>query len=214
MTVEILNEFQRKKDDNNDDSIFYANPRFVNHLDDAFIRRLKNLYRERLASKSVVLDLMSSWNSHLPNEIKYKKVLGHGLNAAELEANKRLDSYWVQDLNKNQTLPLKDNSVDFCVMVAAWQYLQYPERLAFELKRVVKPQGELIVSFSNRAFWTKSPRIWIDESDMGRINYIKRVLHAQGWSTIKHIYEKNDNQGILPFLGGGDPFLAVIASNI
>ena len=90
MTVQILNEFQRKKDDNNDDSIFYAHPRFVNHLDDAFLRRLKNLYRERLTSKSVVLDLMSSWNSHLPNEIKFKKVLGHGLNVEELKSNPKL----------------------------------------------------------------------------------------------------------------------------
>ena len=28
---------------------------------------------------------MSSWNSHLPEEIKYRKVIGHGLNKEELE---------------------------------------------------------------------------------------------------------------------------------
>jgi len=214
MVVEILNDYQRNKKNNNNDYIFYDQPRFVNHLNPSFRSRLTNLYREKITEDAIILDLMSSWNSHLPQEIKYKRVFGHGLNKKELESNKRLYSYWVQDFNTSQDLPLEDSSIDVCLMVAAWQYLQYPEKIALELKRVVKPQGLLIVSFSNRAFWIKSPRIWIDGTDMDRINYIKNVLNAQGWSVREHILEETQNNTMFFLMReGGDPFLSVIASN-
>ena len=214
MITKVLTDYQRSKFDSEDDSIFYAKPRFVNHLDESFRRRLTDLYREEINSNSVVLDLMSSWISHLPDEIKYKRVIGHGLNLEELKINKRLDSYWVQDVNKNQNLPLEDNSVDVCLIVAAWQYLQYPEKLAFELKRVVRFQGKLIISFSNRAFWAKSPRIWTDGTDMDRINYIKNVLNSQGWHLIEHITEETRKEEILSFIKGkGDPYFSILASN-
>ncbi len=214
MTIEILTEYQRSKVDEEDDLLFYAKPRLVNHLDQSFRKRLTELYREKINTNSVVLDLMSSWISHLPEEVKYKRVIGHGLNLDELKLNKRLDSYWIQDVNQDQKLPLEDNSIDVCLIVAAWQYLQYPEKLASELKRVVNSRGKLIVSFSNRAFWSKSPRVWVDGTDMDRINYIINVLNAQGWSEIEHITEKTKTEGILSFMqSNGDPFFSVIAQN-
>jgi len=95
MAVHVLTEAQRTKLDGSDDALFYAEPRFVHHLDAAFRRRLTQLYRQRIPSCAVVLDLMSSWFSHLPEEVRYEQVIGHGLNAAELEANPRLDRHWV-----------------------------------------------------------------------------------------------------------------------
>ncbi|KGG16190.1 MULTISPECIES: class I SAM-dependent methyltransferase [unclassified Prochlorococcus] len=215
MSVQLLSDYQRSKDDNTDDSIFYSQPRFVHHLDEAFRQRLTALYREKIKSSCIILDLMSSWVSHLPKEIKYKKVIGHGLNLIELEKNKRLDSHWVQDLNSNQNLPLDDDSIDVCLMVAAWQYLQYPENLALELRRVIRDQGQLIISFSNRAFWSKAPKVWTEGSDFDHINYIKNVLSAQGWPEPEYIYESTKREGALSFLmGHGDPFFSVLASNI
>ncbi len=214
MTVQILTDYERTKEDNNDDSLFYSQPRFVNHLDESFRNRLTNLYREKIPEGSVLLDLMSSWISHLPKEIKYKRVIGHGLNANELENNQRLDAYWVQDLNVSQELPLDDSSIDVCLMVAAWQYLQYPEKLALDLKRVIKPNGRLIVSFSNRAFWTKAPRVWIEGSNSDHINYIKNVLVAQGWPEPDYLAEPTKRQGIRSFLlPSSDPFFSVLAVN-
>jgi hypothetical protein len=90
MAVLVLNEAERRKLDGSDDALFYAEPRFVQHLDGAFRRRLTALYRERIPPCAVVLDLMSSWVSHLPEEIRYEQVIGHGLNGAELAANPRL----------------------------------------------------------------------------------------------------------------------------
>ena len=104
MAKNLLTDYQRRKEDNNDDSYFYAQPRFVHHLDKAFRSRLTALYKERIPKNSIVLDLMSSWVSHLPNCINYKRVIGHGLNQLELEKNNQLDDYWIQDLNRNQKL--------------------------------------------------------------------------------------------------------------
>ena len=208
----VLNEAQRRKLDSGDDALFYAEPRFVQHLDGAFRERLTALYRRRIPPSAVVLDLMSSWVSHLPDEIRYGRVIGHGLNQRELEANPRLDRHWVQNLNSDQGLPLEDSSVDTVLVVAAWQYLQEPEAVAAELWRVVRPGGQVIVAFSNRMFFQKVPQVWRDGSDRDRLAIVARVLAAQGWSIARTIAEQTRASGVLGWLGGqGDPFLAVIA---
>ncbi len=214
MSVKVLSDDQRKKEDNSDDSFFYSEPRLVNHLDQSFRRRLTNLYRERIEEDSIILDLMSSWTSHLPDEVVYKRVIGHGLNKIELECNKRLDSHWVQDLNVSQKLPLEDSSIDVCLMVAAWQYLQYPEDIAAELKRIIKPNGLLMISFSNRAFWTKAPRIWREGTDIDRMKYIENVLISQAWAHPECISEVTEASSLLNILGiKGDPFFSVVSVN-
>ena len=130
MTVQILTEDQRYKLDREPDRVFYSEPRFVQHLDEGFRTRLTSFYREHIPSGAVVLDLGSSWVSHLPEEVHYERVIGHGMNEAELVANSRLDSHYVQDMNLDPTIPLKDASVDVCLAVAAWQYWTQPENVA------------------------------------------------------------------------------------
>lgn len=213
MVVPVLSEAERFKLDSGDDAEFYAAPRFVQHLDEAFRARLTALYRERLPPCAVVLDLMSSWVSHLPPDVSYEEVIGHGLNAQELAANPRLDRYWVQDLNRDQQLPLDDASVDAVLIVAGWQYLQQSEAVAAELLRVVRPGGQLIVAFSNRMFFQKAPQIWTDGSDRDHLAYVAQVLLAQGWPMPQLIAEDTRAAGPLGWLGGmGDPFFAVVAS--
>ncbi|GIR24335.1 MAG: hypothetical protein CM15mP39_01460 [Synechococcus sp.] len=85
--VPVLKDSQRFKLDATDDAIFYSEPRFVHHLDAGFRARLTALYRERIPPCAQVLDLMSSWVSHLPDDVSYDNVIGHGLNAEELSAN-------------------------------------------------------------------------------------------------------------------------------
>ena len=213
MAVQVLTEAQRRKWDPSDDALFYAEPRFVQHLDAAFRQRLTQLYRERIPADAVVLDLMSSWVSHLPEDVSYSSVIGHGLNARELEANPRLSRRWVQNLNEEQTLPLEDASVDASLIVAGWQYLQYPEAVAAELWRITRPGGQLIVAFSNRMFFTKAPLIWADSGDREHLSYVGEVLQAQGWPTPAVIAESTRASGMAGLLGAkGDPFFAVIAS--
>ena len=211
--VPVLNEADRYKLDRSDDALFYAEPRFVQHLDASFRARLTSLYRERIPPCSVVLDLMSSWVSHLPEGIDYQEVIGHGLNAEELKANQRLDRHWVQNLNVDQQLPLATDSVDVALIVAGWQYLQQPEAVAAELLRVVRPRGEVIVAFSNRMFFQKAPQIWTDGGDRDHLTYVAQVLMAQGWDRPELVAEETAAPGALGWLGRkGDPFLAVLAA--
>jgi SAM-dependent methyltransferase len=210
--VPVLSEQERAKLDASDDSLFYAEPRFVQHLDAAFRQRLTALYRQRIPACAEVLDLMSSWVSHLPEEVSYQQVIGHGLNAQELAANPRLNRHWVQDLNRDQRLPLADASVDAALIVAGWQYLQQPESVAAELLRVVRPRGQVIVAFSNRMFFQKAPQVWTDGSDRDHLAYVARVLLAQGWGRPELIAENTRSAGLLGWIGAkGDPFFAVVA---
>ncbi len=211
--VPVLSEAERDKLDRSDDALFYAQPRFVHHLDAGFRERLTQLYRQRIPACAVVLDLMSSWVSHLPEEVRYEEVIGHGLNAQELAANPRLDRHWLQNLNTNLALPLADNSVDAALIVAGWQYLQHPEAIATELLRVVRPRGELIVAFSNRMFFQKAPQVWADGTDRDHLAYVERVLTAQGWAQPLVIAEQTRAPGAMGWIGGkGDPFFALVAS--
>ncbi len=186
MVVQVLTQAHRTKLDGADDALFYAEPRFVHHLDGAFRQRLTALYRQRIPSCAVVLDLMSSWVSHLPDEVTYEQVIGHGLNAEELRANDRLDRHWVQNLNQEQRLPLADASVDCTLIVAGWQYLQQPEAVAAELLRITRPNGQLIVAFSNRMFFSKAPQVWTDSDDREHLAY---VAEGSGCQPLSHWLE-------------------------
>ena len=209
--MEILNSNQRTKLDESNDLDFYASPKFVYHLDSNFRKELTNIYNEEFYDDSTILDLMSSWDSYLPTTKRYKKVLGHGLNKEELERNKYFDKYWIQNFNKDQKIPLETESIDFCLMVAAWQYLQYPENISMEISRILKNNGKLIIAFSNRAFWTKAPKIWTNSDENQRVNYVRNVLVSNGFHEPKIIKKfVLNNLKILPFLNH-DPFYCLIA---
>ena len=157
---------------------------------------------------------MSSWVSHLPSNISYKKVIGHGMNEAELSSNERLDRFFVQNLNKRQNMPIEDSSIDVGLIVAGWQYLQYPEKVSLELSRIIKPDSFLIISFTNRAFWNKAPNIWTYSSEDKRIEYVTSVLNANGWRIEQIFNEKTQENKLLGLYSAeSDPFFSVIARN-
>lgn len=214
MILMKLSNEDRDKSDISDDEIFYQQPRFVHHLSDSFRTRLTSLYSEYLLNHHIILDLMSSWVSHLPTNIRYKKVIGHGMNQAELSSNERLDSFFVQNLNKKQNMPIEDSSIDVGLIVAGWQYLQYPEKVSLELSRIIKSDSLLIISFTNRAFWTKAPNIWTYSSEEKRIEYVTSVLTANGWRIEKVLNEKTQDKKLFGFYSSeSDPFFSVIARN-
>lgn len=211
----ILRPEQRSKLDATNDNDFYAFPRFVTHVDQSFIDRLGEIYRERLQPNTSILDLMSSWVSHLPSEMQFEKVVGHGLNEEELAKNPRLDSYFVQNLNKEPKLPLENASFDAVLIAVSIQYLQYPEAVLTEIHRILKPQGIVIVSFSNRMFYQKAIAAWRDSTETSRVELVKQYFRAVvGFSTPEVIVHQALVSNFLQMLGiaGGDPFYAVIAS--
>ncbi|KAJ7974690.1 S-adenosyl-L-methionine-dependent methyltransferase [Quillaja saponaria] len=221
----VLSQEGRTKLNTYPDRDFYAYPRLVTHVDDSFIASLTNLYRERLRPDLEILDLMSSWISHLPKEVKYKRVVGHGLNAQELAKNPRLDYFFVKDLNQDQKLELEDCSLDAVLCTVSVQYLQQPEKVFAEVFRVLKPGGVFIVSFSNRLFYEKAISAWRDGTSYSRVQLVMQYFQCVEGFTQPEIIRKlpnaNDAQEsksvfswIMRFLGllsGSDPFYAVIA---
>ncbi|WP_428391674.1 methyltransferase domain-containing protein [Lichenicoccus sp.] len=173
------------KADASPDSLFYAEPRFVTHLDDAAIRAVTALYRTVLPEGGVILDLMSSWVSHLPEEMAFEQVIGHGMNEAELAANTRLDRYFVRDLNREPSLPLADHSLDAACLCVGVQYLQYPVTVFRDLARCLRPQAPLVISFSDRCFPTKAVAIWqaLDNPDRQRL--LATLLGRAGFGSIE-----------------------------
>ncbi|KAK3267062.1 hypothetical protein CYMTET_24359 [Cymbomonas tetramitiformis] len=154
---EVLSRQERTKLNTGNDAQFYGAPRLVTHVDNGFLSKLTQLYRERIQPGASVLDLCSSWISHLPPEVSYSKVTGHGMNATELAQNGRLDDYFIRNLNTNPTgWAAKDQTYDAVICCVSIQYLQQPEEVLAEVYRVLKPGGVCIISFSNRLYYEKA----------------------------------------------------------
>lgn len=210
----VLRPDQRNKLDDTQDEQFYAYPRFVTHVDEGFIQQLTDLYRDRLKPQMRIFDMMSSWVSHLPEEIEFAHVEGHGMNQEELARNSRLNHYFVQDLNANPKLPLPDAGFNAVLNTVSVQYLQYPEAVFGEIRRILKPGGVAIVSFSNRMFYQKAIQAWRDGSEASRVELVKKYFTSvPGFTTPEVVARQSSLPAFLQVLGvgGGDPFYAVIA---
>jgi SAM-dependent methyltransferase len=170
------------KADTAPDPAFYTWPRFVTHIDAGAIAAVTAAYRERLPPGGTILDLMSSWVSHLPPGVAYAGVTGHGMNAEELAANPRLSRWFVQDLNADPVLPLADASFDGACLCVSVQYLQRPVDVFREVARVLRPRAPFVVSFSNRCFPTKAVAIWQALSGPARQDLVAAYLQAAGFA--------------------------------
>ena len=173
-----------RKEDGGDDASFYAPARLVTHIDEAATRALTAYYRAILPAGGVLVDLMSSWVSHLPSEVAFTEVIGHGMNAEELKANHRLSRSFVQDLNRNPILPLEVDSCDAALCCVGVQYLQRPLEVFAEISRVLRPGAPFIVSFSNRCFPTKAVAIWRSLDADGHAALVRLYFQRAGFSDV------------------------------
>jgi hypothetical protein len=172
------------KADSSPDVEFYAYPRFVTHIDDAAIAAVTRVYRENLPPDGTVLDLMSSWVSHLPEDVAYAAVIGHGMNQEELAANPRFSRWFVQDLNIAPSLPLDDGGFDGACLCVSVQYLQRPVEVFREVGRVLRPGAPFVVSFSNRCFPTKAVAIWQSLSAPDQQRLVAAYMRAAGFTRV------------------------------
>lgn len=163
------------RQDNGDDTEFYLPERLVTHIDDAATEALTTYYRRILPDGGVLLDFMSSWVSHLPPEMTFAEVIGHGMNRGELHTNPRLTRSFVQNLNHMPQLPLSTASCDAALCCVGVQYLQQPVEVLTDVRRVLRPGAPCVISFSNRCFPTKAVAIW-------------RALDAEGHAALVRLY--------------------------
>lgn len=163
-------EFFRRVDES-DDEAFYSQPRFVTHIDDHAIATIGEIYAQLLPQGAALLDLMSSWRSHLPAHLRPSRVVGLGMNRAEMENNPALTEIVIHNLNRAPKLPFADAEFDGVVVTVSVQYMTRPLETFAEVGRVLKPGAPFVATFSNRMFPTKAVAIWqsLDDYDHGKL---------------------------------------------
>ncbi len=207
LPAEILAPEYYRRNDERDDAAFYVAPRLVAHIDARAIAATTTLYREILRPDADVLDLMSSYYSHLPEPrgAFARSVVGLGMNADELARNPQLDAYAVQNLNRDATLPYDDASFDAVLCAVSVQYLQQPVAVFAEVARVLRPGGIFAITFSNRCFPTKAVAVWLSTDDAQHLELVRAYLMAaRGFERIETA-QRNATRS-------GDPLYAVTAS--
>ena len=174
-------EFFHRQDES-DDRLFYMEPRLVVHIDEHAIAAIGEFFQRALPRDGVVLDLMSSWRSHLPAGFSKGRLVGLGLNEVELAENPQLDQRVVHDLNADSRLPFAAELFDAAVVTVSIQYLVRPVEVFREVHRVLKGGAAFHVIYSNRMFPTKAVAIWQELDDQRRGKLLgSYFVNAGGW---------------------------------
>lgn len=189
--------------DESDDTLFYTQPRLVVHIDDGAIAALQGYLQRTLPPDAEILDLMSSYRSHLPAGLPVRRVVGLGMNAEELRRNPQLSDFIVHDLNTNPELPYPTASFDAALCTVSVQYLVQPIAVFAEVGRVLKPGAPFVVSFSNRCFPSKAVQIWLHTGDNEHRELVKSYFdHTQR-------FERIEAYNLSPRRWWGDPLHVV-----
>jgi hypothetical protein len=202
------------RNDDTPDSKFYTQPRWTQHIDDTAIEMVRNTYDRFLDDGMHVLDLMSSWQSHLPQKTKLAECVGLGLNEKELRRNPQLLDYRVHDLNAKPTLPFESDHFDVIVNTVSIEYLTDPLEIFSEIARVLKPDGYFATTFSNRWFPTKAIKIWKDIHEFERMGLVLEYFIRSGRFKDLHTYSirglpRPREDRYYPDLRFSDPIYAV-----
>jgi SAM-dependent methyltransferase len=191
------------RQDETDDAHFYSMPRFVVHIDAETIAALTRSYRELLSQQGAILDLMSSWVSHLPEDKEFTRVAGLGMNALELAKNSRLTERVVQDLNRQPELPYDTASFDAVVNAVSIQYLTRPVEVFRSCARVLRPGGLHVVALSHRCFPTKAIRAWHVLPAPQRLEVVRTYFNRAGGYDVPTVVDRSPD--------GADPLWIVMA---
>ena len=167
--------------DESDDVVFYARDRFVAHLDSVALETVEALIGNLVIEESpVILDLMASWDSHIPEKLNASRIVGLGLNENELRHNKALSEFVVHDLNRNPRLPFPDQTFDVVINTVSVDYMTRPVEVFKEVSRILKPGGLFLVVFSNRMFPEKAVKLWRQSNEEERILLVEDFFREAG----------------------------------
>ncbi len=193
--------------DENPDELFYSSPRFAEHIDKPTITNLSDFYKETIGQDSHVLDLMSSWISHLPTGLALSRVSGLGMNEAELSANKTLTDWCIHNLNNEPQLPYAASSFDYVLCAVSIQYLTSPIEVLKSVKTVLKDQGKIIIAMSHRLFPTKAVNVFQNINREDRIRLVMTYLDLSGFEDISYFDRSPDNADPLWIVTGQNDVL-------
>ncbi len=203
--AEFLPAELSRRVDESDDELFYQYPRFVVHIDDTAIADVRAIYERLLPKGGAILDLMSSWRSHLPAALEPERVVGLGLNHAEMADNPVLTEIVVHNVNRQPRLPFPEDSFDGVILTVSVQYLTSPIQVFGDVARVLKPGGPFIVTFSNRMFPTKAIALWQMTTEQQRPEIVKRYFAETGAFEPIELIDHSHRAGAL-----SDPIWAVV----
>jgi len=190
--------------DESPDEQFYSFARKVVHIDHDAIAALGQLYAEILPSGGRILDVMSSWRSHLPDGVPLSEVVGLGMNAEEMADNPQLTRFVVHDLNRDPRLPFALQAFDGAVCAVSIQYMIQPVPVFREIRRVLRPGAPFVLSFSNRCFPTKAVAVWLGGSDEDHVELVSAYFRVASGFTAVTAEDRSPS-------AGGDPLYAVWA---
>ena len=205
------------RDDTSSDGDFYRSPRLVTHIDEGAVAEVGRLYAELGVDGSMpgplrVLDLMSSWVSHLRTAPAEVVVLG--MNAAELDANPMATGRVIQDLNMDPSLPFGDAGFDAVLCCVSIDYLVHPVEVLGEAARVLRPGAPVVLTFSNRCFPSKAVHGWLDADDAGRCAIVAEYVRRAGGFTEPEVSERTPPTAAGRGSNAGDPLFAVVARRL
>lgn len=169
-----------RREDESDDAAFYKVPRLTTHIDDEAIACINGIYDSLLHDGMNVLDLMSSWRSHVPESLSLKSLTGLGLNREEMERNEQLTGVVIHDLNRDPRLPFGDHAFDAVICTVSVEYLVRPFEVFREVARVLMPGGVFIVTFSNRWFPPKTITLWREIDEFERTGLVIEYFLQSG----------------------------------
>ena len=201
----ILPPELRRRMDESDDELFYEYPRLVVHIDEHAIADVGEIYQRLLPQKGEILDLMSSWRSHLPPALEPRRVVGLGLNRAEMADNPALTDIVIHNINRQPRLPFDDASFDGAVMTVSVQYLTHPIEVFTEVARVLRSSSPFVVTFSNRMFPTKAISLWQMASEQQRPEIVRSYFAEPGTFEKIELIDHSRRAGV-----PSDPIWAVV----
>lgn len=205
-TEDILfgsNSFKRQ--DETDDAQFYEIPRLLIHVDERASRALTSYFKSWLPSEGDILDLMSAYRSHLPEDLSLNSIIGLGMNTQELSENTELTGHVVHNLNQNPAMPFDNEKFDACTLSFSFQYLTQPVAVLTDIARVLKPGGICHIAFSNRMFPTKAVFCWQAATDHQKAELVSLCFDKSG------LYENPEMEQMVAPSVGCDPLYVVRA---
>ncbi|XPV76028.1 MAG: hypothetical protein ACNI27_15660 [Desulfovibrio sp.] len=220
--LELSEKFFSRTDEK-DDAVFYGEPRIISHIDGQARANLTDIYSRFLKPEMQVLDLMSSVDSHLPEDTELN-VFGLGMNSAELEQNGRLFEYVVHDLNKEpdfsnvvEKASDADEGFDLALCSLSIEYLTKPLEVLQSVHGQLKDDGAMLVSFSDRWFPTKAISGWRDMHPFERSGLVLQWLKQAGFKgkagaiSMRNDWRPTDDKYYMETRGVSDPVFVVWA---